>query len=103
MPNRKKKDETTSVSPAIAKQALAAVKIGDLPEHTNLQQVKVKLPDHIYKASSLPRYGVKNKPVYLQGWAMGDFFVKTDLKSSQIYPMFWSSVPSDIQDWVVVD
>lgn len=84
------------------KSVLAAVKIGDLPEHTNLQSVKVKLPLHVYKASSLPMYGIKNKPVYLQGWVMGDFFVKTDLKSSQIYPMFWSFLPSDIKEWEVV-
>ena len=92
------KDETANGT----KPVLAAVKIGDLPEHTNLQSVKVKLPLHVYKASSLPMYGIKNKPVYLQGWVMGDFFVKTDLKSSQIYPMFWSSVPSDIKEWEVV-
>ena len=92
------KDETANGT----KPVLAAVKIGDLPEHTNLQSVKVKLPIQVYKASSLPMYGIKNKPVYLQGWVMGDFFVKTDLKSSQIYPMFWSAVPSDIKDWEVV-
>lgn len=79
-----------------------AIKIGDLPEHINLQSVKVKLPLNVYKASSLPKYGIKNNFVYLQGWVMGDFFVKTDLKSSQIYPMFWSSVPSDIKEWEVV-
>lgn len=94
----KLKDKTANDT----KHVLAAVKIGDLPEQTNLQSVKVKLPLHVYKASSLPMYGIKNKPVYLQGWVMGDFFVKTDLKSSQVYPMFWSSVPSDIKEWEVV-
>ena len=81
---------------------LAVVKIKDLPKDTNLQGIKVKLPKHIYTSSSLPMYGIKNKPGYLQGWVMGDFFVKTDLKSSQIYPMFWSFVPSDFQEWEVV-
>lgn len=102
MSNRKPKVETSTEAAIDGNTVLAAVKIGDLPEHINLQQVKVKLPQHIYKASSLPMYGIKNKPVYLQGWVMGDFFVKTDLKSSQIYPMFWSAVPSDFKEWEVV-
>lgn len=84
------------------KNVIPVTKIKDLPDSVNLQNVKVKLPQHIYNASSLPMYGIKNKPVYLQGWVMGDFFVKTDLKSSQIYPMFWSIVPSDIKEWEVV-
>lgn len=85
------------------KSVLSVVKVGDLPKHTNLQDIKVKLPEHIYKASSLPIYGIKNKPVYLIGWSMGDFFIKTNLKSNQIYPMFWMSVPSDIEEWEVVN
>lgn len=77
-------------------------KIKDLPKETNLQSLKVKLPKEVYKASSLPMYNIKNVPVYLQGWTMGDFFVKLNLKQSQVYPMFWSSVPSDIEEWEVV-
>lgn len=98
----KKKKIADSSASIEAIPMLPAVKIKDLPDSTDLQKVKVKLPTHIYKASSLPLYGIKNKPVYLQGWVMGDFFVKTDLKSSQIYPMFWSFVPSDIKEWEVV-
>lgn len=78
------------------------MKIKDLPKNSNLQETKVKLPDDVYKASSLPMYKIKTKNVYLQGWIMGDFFVKTNLKSTQIYPMFWSSVPSDINEWEVI-
>jgi len=78
------------------------IKIKDLPKETNLQLVGVKLPKHIYQKSSLPLYGIKNKPVYMQGWIMGDFFIKTNLKSSSIYPMFWSSIPSDIKEWKTV-
>lgn len=77
------------------------LKIKDLPENTDLQTVKVKLPDDIYMASSLPLYGIKNKFVYLWGWGMGDFFVKTDLRSTQIYPMFWSVQPLGITEWEV--
>ena len=77
-------------------------RICDLPKDANLQNIMVKLPKHVYEASSLPMYGIKNKPVYLQGWVMGDFFVKIDLNSSQIYPMFWMSVPDDIDTWEVV-
>jgi hypothetical protein len=77
------------------------MKIKDLPTDTNLQQIQVKLPKNIYMASSLPMYGIKNKFVYLMGFVMGDFFVKTDLKSSKIYPMFWSTIPSDIKEWEI--
>jgi hypothetical protein len=86
-----------------SKPLLVAVKIKDLPSSTNLQKVKIMLPDSVYKASSLPMYGIKNGPVYLQGWVMGDFFVKTDLKSQKIFPMFWTAVPSNFDEWDVVD
>ena len=79
------------------------IKIKDLQKDANLQRIRVKLPRNIYNMSSLPIYGIKNKPVYLQGWVMGDFFVKTNLKSNQIYPMFWSFVPSDFEEWEVVN
>ena len=62
------------------------MKIKDLPKTTNLQTIKVKLPKAVYNASSLPIYGIKNVPVYLQGWVMGDFFVKINPK--QIYKRF---------------
>jgi hypothetical protein len=68
----------------------------------NLQKVAIRLPEHIYSSSSLPMYGIENVPVYLQGSIMGDFFVKTDLSSDQVYPMGWHIVPSDILEWEVV-
>ncbi len=78
------------------------MKIKDLPSDTNLQNLKVMLPDKIYKASSLIYYGIKNQPVYLMGWVMGDFFVKLDKNSSKIYPMFWDVVPDDFLEWEVI-
>jgi hypothetical protein len=76
------------------------MKIKDLPTGTNLQQIKVKLPKHIYLSSSLPNYGIKNVRVYLMGWMMGDFFVKINKKSTQIYPMFWGfGAPDNIDEW----
>lgn len=30
---------------------------------------------------------------------MGDLFVKTDLSSNQIYPMFWTYSALDITEW----
>jgi hypothetical protein len=78
------------------------VKIKDLPKETSLKDLAVVLPDNVYKASSLPMYGIKKKVVYLQGWTMGDFFVKIDKKSSQIYPMFWNTVPEDFDEWEVI-
>lgn len=78
------------------------VRVKDLPENASLYGVKVKLPTHIYEASSLPAYDIKNVPVYLQGWLMGDFFVKTSLESTQVYPMFWESIPPEMKEWEVV-
>jgi len=79
------------------------MKIKDLPKSTNLQEVAVQMPDLDYEMTSLPRYGIKNVPVYLQGWVMGDFFVKIDKGSNKIYPMFWSQIPDGIEEWEVVD
>lgn len=79
------------------------MKIKDLQEHKNLQDVLVQLPEDIYQKSSLPFYRIKNNGVYLQGWTMGDFFVKIDLKSSKIYPMFWNKVPESIKEWEVIE
>lgn len=77
--------------------------IKDLPQNANLQQVKVKLPQEVYQTSSLPLYKLENVPVYLQGWTMGDFFVKLKPEDTQIYPMFWNQVPDNITDWEVVE
>lgn len=78
------------------------MKIKDLPTHSNLQTIKVRLPEVVYKSSSLPMYEIKTRDVFLMGWMMGDFFVKTNKKSNQIYPMFWNTIPADIDDWEVV-
>lgn len=98
----KEKETSGSSSSADTENELPVVRIKDLPIGTDLQGVRVKLPTHVYEHSSLPTYGIKNEPVYLQGWAMGDFFVKTDIGSSQIYPMFWTFIPWDIMEWEVV-
>lgn len=79
------------------------MKIKELPENTSLKDIKVVLPKSIYESSSLPKYGIKNVPVYLQGWTMGDFFVKVKKDSKQIYPMFWGSIPSDISEWEIAE
>lgn len=69
-------------------------KLKDLPKDTNLRVVKVRLSDALYEASSLPTYGIKSKDVFLMGYTMGDFFVKTNRESDQIYPMF-----NDLLGW----
>ena len=79
------------------------MEIKDLAKDVNLQNVRVKLPLSVYNASSLPLYNIKNVPVYLMGWVMGDFFVKIDKENSQIYPMFWNVVPEGIEEWKVVE
>ena len=77
--------------------------INDLPKDVNLQQVKVKLPQDVYERSSLPLYKLDNVPVYLQGWTMGDFFVKISPEETQIYPMFWNQAPEGIENWEVIE
>jgi hypothetical protein len=77
--------------------------INDLPKDINLQQVKVKLPQDIYEMSSLPLYKLDNVPVYLQGWIMGDFFVKINPEETKIYPMFWDNIPEEIENWEVIE
>ena len=80
------------------------MKIKDLPLDTNLQTVGIILPVDVWKKSSLPGYKIsKKKPVYLQGWVMGDFFVKIDPKSSKIYPMFWNLIPTDYMEWEIAE
>lgn len=79
------------------------MKLKDLPESTPITTVKVKLPEHIYSSSSLPIYKIKNVPVYLIGWVMGDFMVKVKKNSTQVYPMFWHITPGDILEWEVAD
>ena len=77
--------------------------IGDLPNDTLLQYVKIRLPKSVYEQSSLPMYNIKSRDVYLQGWTMGDYFVKTDKNSTNIYPMFWNAVPLNIKEWEVIE
>ena len=79
------------------------MKIKDMPQKVSLGQFKVKLPEDVYKKSSLPHYGINNVPVYFMGWTMGDFFVKVDIKSNQIYPMFWNKIPSGLEEWDVLE
>lgn len=79
------------------------IKIKDLPGDTNLQNIKIKLPEEVYAESSLPLYKIENVPVYLQGWVMGDFFVKINLEDDQIYPMFWDNVPPNFEEWQIID
>lgn len=79
------------------------IRICDLPEEANINEFAVRLPKHIYRSSSLPIYGIKNVPVYLQGFVMGDFFVKIKKESTQIYPMFWGFIPEGIENWEVVE
>ena len=69
-------------------------RLKDLPEDTNIQKIKVKLSEKLYNNSSLPDYDIKSREVYLQGSIMNDFFVKLDLKSDQIYPLY-----RDFIDW----
>lgn len=77
------------------------MKFKDLEPNYPLKNVKVKLPKKIYKSSGLPVYRIKNVPVYLIGWLMGDIWVKVNKKSKRIYPMFWKEVPKGIDEWEV--
>ena len=80
------------------------MKIKDLPKDANLQTIKVRLSDSLYNSSSLPDYKIKTKEVYLMGPVMGDWFVKVDPNSTQIYPMYRDSISWDeLKDLEVVE
>lgn len=63
-------------------------KLKDLNDSINLKKVRVKLSEALYNASSLPNYKIKTREVYIVGPMMGDFFVRVNPDSSQVYPMF---------------
>lgn len=79
--------------------------VKELPEGTNLTEIKVILPDDVlekYKA-----YCGGEKEMYIAGSMMGDFFLspnpKTDGKGERrLYPMPETIDPSDILEWEVV-
>lgn len=78
--------------------------LGDLDSNKSLEKVKVRLPESEYECSSLPGYGIKTRNVYIKGPMMGDFFVKTNLRSTQVYPLFRNSIPWDeLKRWEVVN
>lgn len=78
--------------------------IADLPGSTELKNIKVVLPELTYNASSLPLYHISNQPVYIMGSIMGDFFVKLNLSSTQVYPLFRDFIPwEEISQWEVVE
>lgn len=80
------------------------MKLHELSNETNVQTIKVRLSESLYKGSSLPYYDIESKDVYLMGAMMGDFFVKTDLTSDQVYPMFRDSIRWDeLKDLEVVE
>lgn len=74
----------------------------DIPEHTELSEVQVRLPESTYLASSLPTYGIENVPVTIVGTIWGDFFVKTDITSKQVYPLFRIPSWDEMMNWEVV-
>lgn len=78
------------------------MKFKELPGEVKFEEFKLKLPNNVYDNSSLPMYNIKNTPVHLVGWVMGDFFVKLNSKDTKIYPMFWNELPNDIYEWEVV-
>lgn len=80
------------------------MKLKDLADDAKINELKVVLSDLLYNASSLPTYNIKSREVYLVGKMMGDFFVKTDLNSDQIYPMFRDNIPwSELQNLNIVE
>ena len=73
------------------------MKLKNVEDGVKLSSIKVKLTDSLYDSSSLPEYDIKTKEVYLVGNMMGDFFVKIDPESDQVYPMF-----NDLLGWDVL-
>lgn len=83
-------------------KSINVTRIKDLPENIDWRSFKVVLPDIVYNESSLPLHGIENQPVHFRGWVMGDLFVKTEIHSDRIFPMFWTKIPPDISEWEVL-
>ncbi len=75
------------------------MKLKDLPENVPIASVKVKIPEELHKEAILS--GLPVMEVYIYSNWMSGVWVKTDLKSSQIYPICGVR-PSTILDWEIV-
>jgi len=77
--------------------------VKDLPEGTNLINVKVILPDDVLKAYK--DYCGGTRKMWIVGNTMGDFFmsphIPTKKGSRRLYPMPININPKDILDWEV--
>ena len=73
------------------------MKIKDLNLSTDIQKIKVKIPDSI----EIPAYGTApQREVYLVGYVWGSMMVKTSLDSDRVYPILEET---DFNEWEVVD
>ncbi len=77
--------------------------IEELPEKTNLFDIKVKLP--IPTRLFANQCGDKvNEEVWLFGPFMGDWFVRNNREDKVILPLFRTSIPWDeLKKWEVVE
>jgi hypothetical protein len=80
------------------------MKVNELPEKSNITNVKVKLP--VDALEKYKKYAGGEEEMWIVGWTMGDFFMSSDgkdKKSRRLYPMPESIKPQDILEWEVVE
>ena len=74
------------------------MKLKDLPDNVNAQEVLVKIPEHI----KIPDYGTAPKrEVYFAGYQFGQLFVKIKPTHKRIYPIL--NGYEDPLEWEVID
>lgn len=80
------------------------MKVKELPENTNLTDIKVELPS--YALNEYKSYLGGEKEMWIVGAMMGDWFLSPDPKSQNkrtLFPMPITIEPRDILEWNVVD
>jgi hypothetical protein len=80
------------------------MKVSELPENTNLTEVKVKLPSEVLK--DFKNYMGGEQEMYIIGFTMGDFFLSPQpksIKERRLYPLPPHIEASNILDWEVVE
>jgi len=81
------------------------MKVSELPEDTNLRDIKVELPDDVLE--QYQEYCGGEKQMYVVGSMMGDFFLSPDPYNDgkgkrRLYPMPLAVIPQHILGWEVV-
>jgi hypothetical protein len=85
------------------------MKLRELPDDTNVLDVKLKVPEKELAAYREYCGTEVNDEVYVVGTLMGDFFISNEPRTRdgqgkrQIFPMPESIQPEDLLDWEVAE